>query len=346
LSPRHVCIGTIEFELLSVRAQGGFVTEAVERVVNLALFLAATPVPVTAERVRTEVLGYPQGQDDAAFLRMFERDKDDLKRMGFVIDGDAEGYYRLDVSATYATALELTPSEMSALRIAGTALAEDPSFPFGSDLRLALAKLSAEVDAGQVRVSARLADEDPRRQGSTVAALSSAVSARKRVAFDYTNSLGVAGPHEIEPYGLFLHDGRWYLVGRDAARDDTRTYTGARIADATVNPVAPKSPDFDRPADFDIARFVRLPFQFGSEEFEAEIAIAPEAAWRARSLASGQGELRPEAGGAVTWRVSARSRERLLRFVIENGPGVELVGPPELLATLADGLDRVVARHG
>ena len=152
-------------------------TDAVERVVNLALFLAAAPVPVTAERIRAEVLGYPEGQDDAAFLRMFERDKDDLKRMGFVVDGDAEGYYRLDSSATYAAAIELTPPETSALRIAGAALADDPSFPFAADLRLALAKISAEVDACDPPVSARLADEDPQRQGETVAVLSSAVCA-------------------------------------------------------------------------------------------------------------------------------------------------------------------------
>ena len=143
-------------------------TDAVERVVNLALFLAAARGPVTAERIRAEVFGYPEDQDDAAFLRMFERDKDDLKRMGFAIDGDAEGNYRLDSSATYASAIELTPAETSALRVAGAALVDDPSFPFSADLRLALAKVSAEVEAGDPAVSARLADEyarAPRRDG-------------------------------------------------------------------------------------------------------------------------------------------------------------------------------------
>ncbi len=321
-------------------------TDAVERVVNLALFLAAAPVPVTAERIRAEVLGYPEGQDDAAFLRMFERDKDDLKRMGFVVDGDAEGYYRLDSSATYAAAVELTPPETSALRIAGAALADDPSFPFAADLRLALAKISAEVDACDPPVSARLADEDPQRQGETVAVLSAAVAMHKRVAFGYTNSLGISAPHEVEPYGLFLHDGRWYLVGRDTAKDETRTYTIARIEDAAANPTAPKSADFERPADFDIARFVRLPFQFGSDEFEALIEIGPEAAWRTRSLVSGQGELRFAPDGSATWSVTARSGPRLLRFVIENGPGLTLAEPPELVAELADGLERAVMLHG
>ena len=322
-------------------------TDAVERVVNLALFLAAARAPVTAERIRTEIFGYPEGQDDAAFLRMFERDKDDLKRMGFVIEGDAEGNYRLDSSATYATAIELTPTETSALRIAGAALVNDPSFPFAADLRLALAKVSAEVEAGEPPVSARLADEEPERQGEAVAVLSSATARSKRVGFGYTNSLGISAPHDVEPYGLFLHDGRWYLVGRDTAKDETRTYAVGRMTGVIANPAAPKTPDFERPADFDVARFVRLPFQFGPEsaQFDAELRFAPEAAWRARSLAGGQGELRATGDGSVVWRVSACSRGRLLRFVVENGPGVRLTGPAELLQELAEGLDRVVAQH-
>ncbi len=323
-------------------------TDAVERVVNLALFLAAARGPVTAERVRTEVFGYPEGQDDAAFLRMFERDKDDLKRMGFAIDGDAEGNYRLDSSATYATAIDLTPAETSALRVVGVALADDPSFPFSADLRLALAKVSAEVEADAPMVSARLADEAPELQGETVAALSSAAVRSKRVEFGYTNSSGVSAPHEVEPYGLFLHDGRWYLVGRDVAKGETRTYTVGRMTHVATNSATPKSPDFERPSDFDVARFVRLPFQFGPDaaQFEAELSFSPEASWRARSLSAGQGELRVSEDGSVVWRVAARSPSRLLRFVVENGPGLRLTGPPELMQQLTEGLDRVVAQHG
>jgi hypothetical protein len=54
-------------------------TEAVERLVNLALFIAkAGPRGVTADTCRG-VEGYPGDQDVAAFLRMFERDKEQLR---------------------------------------------------------------------------------------------------------------------------------------------------------------------------------------------------------------------------------------------------------------------------
>lgn len=323
-------------------------TEAVERLVNLALYLAAAREPVTAEQVRADVFGYPADQDDAAFIRMFERDKVELKRMGFVVDGDSEGLYRLNAAATYAKEVDLTPTEAAAVRVASVSLLDDPSFPFTEDLRLALAKVVAEVETGDVPAGARLADENPERQGALVSALSGAAAAFKRVTFGYTNSLGISAPHEVEPYGLFLHDGRWYLVGRDTAKDEIRTYTVARMESVVVNPGRPAHPDFERPGGFDVAGYIRLPFQYGdpAAEFEAVMRIEPAAAWRARALASGQGVLTEDADGGFTWRVGARSAARLLRFAIENGPGVSVTGPPQLTERLRTGLAEAVRLHG
>lgn len=321
-------------------------TDAVERIVNLALFLAAAKGPVSAEHIRTEVFGYPEGQEEGAFKRMFERDKDELKKMGFAIDGDPEGNYRLDPAATYASAIELSASETSTVRVAALALVDDPSFPFADDLRLALAKVSAEVDGGDCAYGARLADENPAQQGETVGVLSSAATRSKRVTFGYTNSMGVSAPHEVDPYGLFLHDGRWYLVGRDNTRDDIRTYTVARMTDVVVNSAAPKSPDFERPADFDVSSYVRLPFQYGARaEFVAELCFAASSAWKARMLSAGQGELATGQDGSVRWRVPARDARRLLRFAIENGPGVDVVGPADMIGEFDAGLAKVVSVH-
>lgn len=321
---------------------------AVERIVNLALFFANAREPVTAERIRTEVWGYPEDQDDAAFLRMFERDKKDLVRMGLSIVADNEGNYLLDRSSSFANSIEFDPAEAAAVRVAATAMLGDPSFPFCDDLRLAIAKISAELGADLSTTSvARLADEDPKRQGSSVATLAQAAENRKRVIMGYTNSMGVASPHEIEPYGMFLHDGRWYLVGRDTTKDETRTYAVARMSDIEPNSSKPESPDFERPHDFDIGRFVRLPFQFGSEEpFVASLRFEPQVAWKAPRLSGGRGTLESHADGAVTWEIDASSADDLLRFVIEHGPGVVVAGPEELAERLHAGLSNVVMLHG
>lgn len=322
-------------------------SDAVERLINLGLYLASAREPVTAERIRADVAGYPLDQDQAAFLRMFERDKDQLRSSGFIIEGDEAGSYTLDRARTFAAPINLTAEESAAVRATGTAMLSDPSFPFPVDLRLALAKISSGVDSDLLPAAARLADENPARQGAVVAELSSAASRGKRATFDYTNSYGESAQHEVEPYGLFLHDGRWYLVGRDTARVEVRTYAVSRLAGLAVESTRPATPDFERPDDFDVRTFVRLPFQYGSAsgEFLGELRFDATAAWRAESLAAGQGELSDAGGGEIAWRVTARSAERLVRFVIENGPGVRVVGPASVVATLRAGLEEVTRAH-
>ena len=322
-------------------------SDAVERLVNLALYLADAGDPVTAARIGSDVFGYPADQDEPAFLRMFERDKKDLRAAGFVIElVDELGRYQLDRAATFASGIELSPEEAAAVRVVGTAMLGDPSFPYPDDLRLALAKIATEIDSDTSSASARLADENPERQGIVVAELADSSARGKRATFDYTNSYGASAPHTVDPYGLFLHDGRWYLVGRDNARDEIRTYTVARIARVAVSAARPNTPDFTRPEDFDVRRFVRLPFQYGPEadEFEALLRFSPTAAWRAEALAAGQGSLEPD-GAEVVWRVMARSRTRLLRFVLENGPGIRVAGPESLAADLRAGLAQVIRAH-
>jgi proteasome accessory factor B len=210
-----------------------------------------------------------------------------------------------------------------------------------------MAKIASAVDSGDVPAAARLADEDPVQQGAIVAQLADATGRRKSVTFGYTNSQGMGAPHNVEPYGLFLHDGRWYLVGRDVSKDEPRTYTVARMSAIQVNPARPKSPDFDRPEGFDVGSFVRLPFQYGpaDSEFEALLRFGPTALWRAESISAGHGVVEPD-GDGLLWRVLARSQLHLLQFVIDSGPGLELVGPEEAVDALRHGLQEVLSVHG
>lgn len=330
-------------------------TIAVERLVNLTLTLAEARGSISGEEIRRTVTGYPADSDEAAFKRMLERDKDTLRAAGLVIEADELGNYRLDQAATYVSPITLAPAKAAVVRTVALAMLDDPSFPFVDDLRLTLLKLSAEVDtagpsAAPPKPSAisTLADEDPERQGALAAQLASAVSARKRASFAYTNSLGFSAPHTIEPYGLFVHGGRWYLVGRDADKDDVRTYAVARIAELKVNPAAPKTQDFERPADFDLASFIRLPFQYGPESaaFGAVLEFDAANAWDAERISAGHGRLSPTPGGAVRWEIDARSEAGLLRFIIENGPGLRVVAPAGLADRLKAGLSEVEALHG
>lgn len=318
--------------------------DPIERLVNLAMYLAAAREPVPGERIRTEVLGYGSDQDEAAFLRMFERDKEDLRSAGLAIVSDARGRYRLDAAATYATELELAPPEAATVRAAAAALIGDSSFPFADDLRLALAKIGT-ADDPEAPTMARIADESPAEQGALAARLAGAVTARKRVDFSYTNSLGRTAPHQVEPYGMFVRDGRWYLVGRDTARNEVRTYTVSRMREVQVDRARPKQPDFERPADFDVSTFIRLPFHFGPADLEVVLRFEPDTAWRVPSLTCGHGTTTTDADGSVLWTTVVRNPRRLACWTIEHGPGIHIVSPPDLAESLHTMLLTVASLH-
>ena len=318
--------------------------EAVERLVNLALFLAAARGPVSAGQVRAEVIGYPQGQDEAAFLRMFERDKDELRGLGLAIEATPDGRYQLDAERTFVSGLDLAAEDEAALRASAVVLLDDPSFPFAGDLRYALAKVSGLTD-GDVPAAAHLADEHPEAQGRIAATLAASAAARKRVTFDYTNSAGRSARHSVDPYGLFLNAGRWYLVGRDTRRDEVRVYAVARMEDVTPNATRPRSADFERPADFDVSEYIGLPFQYGpGDVFDAVVRFAHAVAWRATALTGGAGEIRAD-GDSLLWHVTARDAARLARWAIAHGPGLVVESPPEAAKLARSGLTAVVDAH-
>ncbi len=329
-------------------------TDPVERLVNLAMFVAAARTPVTSAHVRARVVGYPAGQDEAAFLRMFERDKEDLLEAGLAFrverTGDTEGYL-LDSAATFARDLTLSPEEAMLLRSAGSAMLGDPSFPFAADLRIALTKVAAACGPraasanAESTVVALSADEDPAGQASAVAVLADAQAARKRVRFDYTTAARASRRRDVEPYGLYLQGGRWYLVGRDVAAEGMRVFAVARVRDLAANTTRPKTPDFDAPSDFHVRDWMLLPFQYGDERVGALVRFHGGAAARADALARERGVLTNEADGAVLWSVPIADATGLAAWTVENGPGIDVLDPPEARAALVDGLAKVVSDH-
>lgn len=318
-----------------------------ERLVNLALLLGAAKEPVSAAECRAAGIGYPEGQDETAFLRMFERDKDVLRGCGLAIevvkDGDGERYV-LDRSATYAAEVTLTPEESAAVRTAAAALAGDASFPFADDLTAALTKLGWAGDERSAYSEA--VDENPDVQVQAARLLASAASARKTATFGYTNARGEHKTHSVEPHGLFFREGRWYLVARDRDIGDVRVYALRRMDGCSVNPSAPKTPDFTVPEGFTIDEYARLPFQYGREHIETRVRFAPDEAWRAERLAGGVGALVSLPEGSAEWRVEASDAAALASWCVEHGPGIVPTEPETVVAAFRTGLEEVCERHG
>ncbi len=322
-------------------------SDPVERMVNLALYLASTHTPRTAEDCRAAGLGYPEDQDDAAFIRMFERDKDALRAGGLVIevvDAGESDAYRVDPDATYARPVDLTDAERSVLRAVATAFVDDPAFPFGDELLSAVSKLGTSGTGGPL-ASADLGRTAPEGQGIHARAIAEAVQTRKTVTFEYTNAADQTRVRSVDPYGVFFRDGSWYLVGRDRDADAVRTYAIPRMRDIDVNPSRPRTPDFERPADFDIRKAERLPFQYGGEPFPATVRFLPETAWRIDRLARGHGDSQTLPDGSAVWTVEANDARRLASWIVDEGPGLYAVEPDSVVEELVAGLKRVAASH-
>lgn len=320
-------------------------SEALERLVNLALYLAASRSPVTAHEIRDEIEGYPADQDEDAFLRMFERDKKELRGSGLVISTvelSSGRAYELDRAATFQRPVVLSPQDTATLRAVGAALITDTGFPLGDGLATALAKLAASPGTAQPGC---LAVEDSAAQGVIARALAHASVARKRVTFEYETAAGSSAAREVEPYGLFLRGGRWYLVGHDTHRDETRVFALLRMRDVVPNPSRPGTPDFEVADELDLASFARLPFQYGDDPVEAVLEFDPDIAWRAPVLAEGQGNFEEGPSGSLLWSVDRADPTRLARWVIEHGPGIRIVSPRSAREAMRSGLRKVVADH-
>ncbi|WP_103355189.1 YafY family protein [Amycolatopsis sp. CA-128772] len=166
-----------------------------------------------------------------------------------------------------------------------------------------------------------------------------AVWTQRRLAVSYRRRDQVAS-RELEPFGLVLKAGVWYLVARVVPDDALRTYRVSRIADAVLSDVP-----FSRPAEFDLAGWWRS----SSAAFEQ---VARPVRVRARLDRTAVRELRrvfggehladtvvslgaPGADGWAEAELALEGDEIGLGQLVALSPGVEVLEPPELRAALA-----------
>lgn len=193
--------------------------EKAERLINLTMALLAAQRYIKKSQIFAVVAGYSGSAE--AMERMFERDKDDLRNLGIVIEVggldplfDDEPGYRIKQSE-YALALEnLTAAELSLLAIAAKTW-QDATFSNSAQSALRkLRSLGIENDAtNYVDAPFHIKIND-----SNFALLWSATIAAQTLIFEYPNQSNQLAEREIQPYGIAAWRGQWYLVGRDIAK--------------------------------------------------------------------------------------------------------------------------------
>lgn len=111
----------------------------------------------------------------------------------------------------------------------------------------------------------------------TVLTLATAASQHQRVRLRYRSHAEQDSQRDLDPYGLVLHSGRWYVTGRDGRSGEVRTFRVDRVREAQLSGVS-----FDAPADFDPVQHVTrslaaVPY---AHEFEVVLATTLESAQR------------------------------------------------------------------
>lgn len=204
-----------------------------ERLMNLALCLLGTRRPLSKRELRASIEAYLEAGSDDAFNRMFERDKDDLRELGLVIETvenlDGETGYRagrdsnrlppITLDAEEAAALGLAAKVWQQARLAGAAS--------GALQKLRAAGLPEAVhpyethSALEPRIPVHEAAFEP---------LMLACRDRRPVVFDYRKSTAPRPEtRQVEPWALECWRGHWYLAGYDRERAAERVFRLSRI---------------------------------------------------------------------------------------------------------------------
>ncbi|WP_329568564.1 helix-turn-helix transcriptional regulator [Kitasatospora sp. NBC_01266] len=151
----------------------------------------------------------------------------------------------------------------------------------------------------------------------------------------------------LEPYGLVLKAGRWYLIAAHHPGPSTslRTYRVDQILELTL-----RDDDFVPPKDFDLAaHWQRQQADFHARLYtgEALVRLSPHAAPRltgplARALAATG---TPEPDGWTRAVLPIESLDHAHAMFLGLGTDVEVLAPPQLRARLTETAHALAARY-
>jgi predicted DNA-binding transcriptional regulator YafY len=178
-----------------------------------------------------------------------------------------------------------------------------------------------------------------------------------RLDVRYRRRDGQEVTRRLEPYGLVLKAGVWYLAARaeeGGFRDDFpggfRVYRVGRLGHAE-----PTGERFERDADFDLPAFwEERAAAFARSILREEVVVrltpagtrilryATDRAAAEKALAAA-GE--PDAEGRVTLTLPVESQEVAYSQLLTLGPEAEVLGPPALRERLAEAASRAAALY-
>ncbi len=311
--------------------------DRVERLTNLLALLLETTRPLSMVEIAGELDGqYP---DDERNLRAaFERDKSALRDLGVPIETDSDlgqgtpGRYRIDRRAYELSDLDLDADERRALQIAVATVRTDTSA--GRD---AIWKLGGTATSEVGAVSAVLPDRPE------LPVIRAAVASRSMITFSYRGD-----QRRVDPWGLLLRGGFWYVVGHDHDRDDKRTFRIDRFGGTPDDIETGPNGSFERPESFDPrTAFPADPKQIGHAAGDGLMATVRIDADRAAAIEREVGSDRVSerhADGSISVEVAASNIDAFRSWVIGLLDHAVVIDPPEVRSAIIDWLAAVAGQ--
>jgi predicted DNA-binding transcriptional regulator YafY len=312
-----------------------------ERQLNLAMCLMATTRFLSVDEIADLVPGYareisPDGE--GAFRRMFERDKSELRELGIPVQtGGVTGWddeigYRIERRDYALPDLHLTPEEAAALGLAArlwsSATLAEPSASAMRKLRAAGVDPLPPPAGLEPRVAATEAAFEP---------CLAAVREKRALRFDYRRpGQAKAASRSVHPWGVISWRGRWYLVGYDLDREESRVFRLSRMEGA-VRATGPAGV-VTVPAGVDLRAAVQEADP-GEPMTSALVRLRPGSGWALRHSAA-------PAPDADTVRITDRDIGRIADRVVELGADAAPVDAPELAEELRKRLRGALVAHG
>jgi proteasome accessory factor B len=359
-----------------------------QRWLDIIAYLVGRRLPISADELLRNVPAYAErwasedrkAQESAR--RGFERDKDELRRLGIPIrtvrystpdEPDALEGYRIDRRDFYLPYLSLVRQVSGRKPFADRArvgeveigeadaplaldglrrVADIPGFPLVREARSAFRKLAFDLEPHVFSSTAPVLFID--RPGaaeltSRVRALSDALLARKRVQFIYHGIYrGEETTRDVAGYALQFQHGHWYLIGHDASRDDVRLFRVGRMEEIAVNRATPGTPDYEIPDDFSTDAYAgRAPWELGDKGDEPVVARVlfrfPLSLWAERN---GHGQLESRRDdGAVVRVFRVHQLNPFLRWLLSMEGDADVLEPGSLREELQRMVHDVIRAH-
>jgi proteasome accessory factor B len=312
------------------------VSRKIERLINLTIALLATKRYLTKGEIFRSVDGY-EGNPET-MERMFERDKDDLRNLGVVIEVGSfdpvfqdEAGYRIKPEGYSLNLGEISGVEIALLSLAAEAWRGAALDDAAHSALTKLQSMGVQSDLDALpAISPRL---NPTHSDFQVIAL--AISKREVISFSYLSSDMVAQIRTLEPYAIATRNSLWYLAGRDIEKGEIRTFRLDRI-DGEIS-INHNGQGFDIPAGFDV---------FGSLVSDEHINIATV------DIRKGKAHLlRTIADSCIDkgeWEqivVRYFDYQQFVDLILWHGDDVLVVEPVELRNHIIAALEEIVRLH-